>query len=78
MKQTLSVFQFLIIEFTSNAQVQKNSLHGKIPDTNKNTLPGVNIIIAGTKYGVNSNEAGEYLFDQIPRGKKSPGFVCRI
>ena len=44
-------------------------MHGKILDTNKNILPGANVIIAGTKYGVNSNEAGEYLFDQIPTGK---------
>ena len=52
-----------------NAQVQKNSLHGQILDSNKNILPGANVIIAGTKYGVNANEAGEYLFDQIPTGK---------
>ena len=69
MKQTLSVLLFLIIVFTSNAQVQKNSLHGKILDTNKKILPGASIIIWGTKYGVNSNEGGEYLFDQIPTGK---------
>lgn len=69
MKQTLSVFLFFIIVFTSSAQVQKNTLHGKILDANKNILPGANLIIAGTKYGVNANEAGEYLFDQIPTGK---------
>lgn len=69
MKQTLSVFSFLIIVFTSNAQAQKNSLHGKILDINNNILPGANVIIVDTKYGVNSNEAGEYLFDQIPTGK---------
>ena len=44
-------------------------MHGKILDTNKNILPGASVIIVGTKYGVNANEAGEYLFDQIPTGK---------
>jgi outer membrane receptor protein involved in Fe transport len=69
MKKTLSVFIFCIVVFTSNAQMQKNSLHGKILDTNKNILTGASVVIVGTKYGVNSNEAGEYLFDQLPTGK---------
>jgi outer membrane receptor protein involved in Fe transport len=69
MKQILTVLLFLIIVFTSNAQVQKNSLHGKILDSDKNILPGASVIIVGTQYGVNSNEAGEYLFDQVPAGK---------
>ncbi len=68
MKRTLTVLLFLIIVFTSNAQVQKNNLHGKILDSDKNILPGASIIIEGTKFGVNANEAGEYLFDQIPTG----------
>ena len=79
MKQTLTVLLFLIIVFTSNAQVQKNSLHGKILDSDKNILPGASVIIEGTKYGVNANEAGEYLFDQIPAGLiKVTGIVYRI
>jgi iron complex outermembrane recepter protein len=69
MKRTLSVLFLFLIIFTSNAQVQKNSLHGKILDTDKNILPGASLIILGTSYGVNANEAGEYLFDQIPTGK---------
>lgn len=69
MKQILSIFLFFIILYTSNAQVQKNSLHGKILDADKNRLPGASVIIVGTKYGVNANEAGEYLFDQVPTGK---------
>ena len=69
MKQTLLIFLFIFIVFTSNAQEQKNSLSGKILDTDNNILPGSNVIIVGTKFGVNSNEAGEYLFDQLPTGK---------
>lgn len=69
MKQTFSVFLILFIVFTSNAQVQKNSLHGKILDSGKNIMPGASITIAGTRYGVNANESGDYLFDQIPVGK---------
>lgn len=68
MKQTLTVLIFSIIAFTSNAQVQKNSLHGKILDSDKHVLPGASVIIVDTNFGVNANEAGEYLFNQIPTG----------
>jgi iron complex outermembrane receptor protein len=60
---------FFLIYFVSNAQTQRNFLHGKILDSDKNILPGASVIIVGTKYGVNANEAGEYLFNQIPAGK---------
>ncbi len=69
MKFILSVFIFLLFIFPLSAQVQKNSLHGKILDSDQKALPGASIIIVDTKYGVNSNESGEYLFDQIPTGK---------
>jgi iron complex outermembrane receptor protein len=69
MKHIFTVFIFFLIAFTSNAQVQKNELHGKILDREKNSLPGASVIIPGTKYGVNANESGEYLFDQIPTGR---------
>jgi iron complex outermembrane recepter protein len=69
MKYILSVFLFSIFLFSANAQVLKNSLHGKILDSNKNALPGTSIIIMDTKYGVNANETGEYRFDQLPAGK---------
>src|ERR1035437_2604074 len=69
MKKTLSVLLLIMTVFTTYGQVQKNSLHGKIMDSNNKILPGASVIIVGTKYGVNSNEAGEYLFDQIPTGK---------
>jgi iron complex outermembrane receptor protein len=69
MKKTLSVLLLIMTVFTTYGQVQKNSLHGKIMDSNNKILPGASAIIVGTKYGVNSNEAGEYLFDQIPTGK---------
>lgn len=54
--------------FNSFGQVQENSLRGKILDSDKNILPGASVIIVGTKYGVNANEAGEYLFSHIPIG----------
>lgn len=68
MKQTLLLYLFLLITITSNAQVQNNSLRGKILDENKSLIPGANVVIVGAKYGVNTNEAGEYLFDRIPTG----------
>ena len=67
-KRTVTVFLFPVIVFTSYAQAQKNNLRGKIVDSDKNILPGASIIIVGTTYGVNANESGEYLFDQIPTG----------
>ncbi|MBK8881786.1 MAG: TonB-dependent receptor [Bacteroidales bacterium] len=69
MKKALSLFICFIFFVNSNAQVQKNSLHGKILDTDKNILPGASLIIVGTKYGVNANESGDYLFDKIADGK---------
>lgn len=66
------IFPFFILSlfmFSANAQLQRNSLHGKILDKEQNALPGASVIIVGTSYGVNANEAGEYLFDQIPAGK---------
>ncbi len=68
MKQILSICLLFLIVFTSKAQVQYASLHGTILDTDKNLLSGATVIIIGTKYGVNANEAGEYLFDRIPAG----------
>ncbi len=69
MKQTISIYLFFIFIFTLNAQGQNNSLQGKIVDTNTNILAGASVIILGTNYGVNANEAGEFLFDQLPSGK---------
>jgi iron complex outermembrane recepter protein len=68
MKHTVMTFLFFLLFLTNNAQT-KTSLHGKILDTNLNLLPGTSLILVGTKYGVNSNESGEYLFDQIPAGQ---------
>jgi iron complex outermembrane recepter protein len=69
MKFFLSIFIFSISIFFANAQVQNNSLHGKILDPNQNSLRGASVVIVGTKYGVNANEAGEYLFDKLTAGK---------
>lgn len=68
-KYIFSIFIFSISIFTASAQLQKSSLHGKILDPKQNSLPGASVVIVGTKYGVNANEAGEYLFDKLPAGK---------
>ena len=68
MKLILAFFSFLIVTIL-NVQAQKNNLRGKIHDADSNILPGATVIIVGTKYGVNANEAGQYLFDQIPTGR---------
>jgi iron complex outermembrane recepter protein len=68
MKQALSILLLSVMASISYGQVKKNSLQGKIIDKENNILPGASLIIVGTKYGVNANEAGEYLFDQIPEG----------
>ena len=69
MKQIFSVVVLFATVFISNAQSQTNSLSGKITNKDNNSLPGASVIIAGTNYGVNANESGEYLFDHIPAGK---------
>ncbi len=69
MKYIFSLFIFSICICLSNAQGQRNSLHGKIVDADNKPLPGATITMTGTKYGVNANEEGEYLLDQIPAGK---------
>jgi iron complex outermembrane receptor protein len=68
-KYILSILIFSICNFTTNGQDYKSSLHGKIIDKNQNSLPGASIIIVGTEYGLNANEAGEYLIDKLPSGK---------
>jgi iron complex outermembrane receptor protein len=69
MKHTVLTFIFSLLILTINAQTQPNVIHGKIFDNNKNIFPGASVIIVGTKYGVNANETGEYLFNQIPAGR---------
>ena len=69
MKRTLSVFLFLMIVITSFGQGPENTLRGKIFNADKKILPGASVIIVGTQYGVNANEAGEYLFNNVPTGK---------
>jgi len=44
-------------------------LGGKILDRSSNPLPGATVLIVGTRNGVNSNESGDYFFNQIPNGK---------
>ncbi len=68
MKRTLLVFLLFMIFFTSFGQAEENILRGKVLDEDQKILPGASIVIVGTKYGVNANEAGEYLFDHVPTG----------
>lgn len=69
MKKYFSVLLLFLISFNTYAQAQQNFLRGKVQDADNNIVTGANIVIAGTKYGANSNEAGEYLLTQIPAGK---------
>lgn len=64
-KKILFSITFLFFLFSVDAQNLTNSLHGKITDSNGNSLPGANVIIAGTSNGVNTNENGEYLLEHI-------------
>jgi iron complex outermembrane receptor protein len=68
MKRTISVFLLFMITHSSFGQTEENILHGKVFDQDQKLLPGASIIIVGTKYGVNANEAGEYLFNHLPAG----------
>ena len=67
------IFLFLTLISINNteifAQVSINSLGGKILDGNHTPLPGATVLISGTRNGVNSNESGDYFYNQIPPGK---------
>jgi len=84
MKQSFAVLLLVLMAFLSSAQEQRKSiLVGEIRDANKNILSGARVVIVGTKYGVNTNEDGEYRFDQLESGKITirasyVGFETRI
>lgn len=44
-------------------------LRGEIYDWDKNPLPGANVTIDGTRKGVNTNEDGEFLIENLMTGK---------
>jgi len=69
MKKTISILLTFLVVMASYSQEPKTFLRGKIQDTNQNILPGANVIIDGTQYGVISNESGEYRLGQIVPGK---------
>jgi iron complex outermembrane recepter protein len=69
MKNTLLAILIIVSSLNSFSQDQKNSLHGKVQDPYNNILPGASIVIVGSKYGVNANDLGEYIFDQLSTGR---------
>ncbi len=56
------------IEATSPALVPVY-IHGEIYDEDENPLAGASVSIDGTRKGVNSNESGEFLIENLQTGK---------
>lgn len=69
MKLKFSASILLFIALTINTLGQSGMIRGKVLDQNMNPLPGASVTITGTKFGVNSNEEGEYYFNQINAGR---------
>jgi len=69
MKKCFSVLVLFLIVLNSYSQEQKNFLHGKILDADNNIVAGANVVLVNATHGANSNEAGEYLLNQLPTGK---------
>ncbi len=58
---------FLFIVFVSSAQAQNVLIRGKIRNENAEALPGVSIVVKGTRTGVNSNDSGNFQISVPPR-----------
>jgi len=71
MTRTISLILLVAFVFTLGYGQSLNSvyLRGKITDGNQKALAGANVILIGTQKGVNTNENGEYFFEQLPSGK---------
>jgi outer membrane receptor protein involved in Fe transport len=63
------VFLTITSQTVIYSQQSSTSLSGKILDSDNAPLPGATVLIPGTRNGVNSNESGDYFFNQIPQGK---------
>ncbi len=47
---------------------QISSIKGRVSDSGKNPVPGVNVIVIGTNFGASTNNSGEYEIKNIPEG----------
>lgn len=58
----------LALLLSMGAFAQKGIVHGTITDSNKESLPGVNILILETKDGTSTNVNGEFTFVNLNAG----------
>ena len=56
------------VDKSSMAELQQNSISGRVTDDNGEPLPGVTIIIKGTSQGTISDFEGNYTMTNIPAG----------
>ncbi|MEO6903987.1 MAG: carboxypeptidase-like regulatory domain-containing protein, partial [Bacteroidia bacterium] len=83
MKQKITILTVLLIGSISSAFCQNKLLTGKvISGDDKQTLPGVNIQIVGTKTGVQSDLDGRYSIEVTPENKSLSfsfvGYVTQV
>lgn len=61
----LSFFSFYL---DGSLIAQISSIKGRVSDSGKNPVPGVNVIVIGTNFGASTNNSGEYEIKNIPKG----------
>jgi len=67
MKQFFTAILLLAIAMDSSAQ--DLLLRGKVSDSNGNSLPGATVKLANSKYGSSTNTEGEFIIENIQKGK---------
>lgn len=59
-------FLFLFIFFSTKLSAQQNTVTGRIIDSAGNPLPGVSVVVKGTKNGTTTNPQGEFRLSSVP------------
>jgi hypothetical protein len=66
MKKTILFFSFLL--FYCVLFAQNRSVKGKVTDENGAPLPGVSVLVQGTKSGTQTNESGNFSLSTTRQG----------
>lgn len=69
MKKIVLIFFVLFLFIKVNAQ---NQIKGKVTDINNEPLIGASVSLPELNKGTITNQAGEYLINNIPPVKKNP------
>jgi TonB-linked SusC/RagA family outer membrane protein len=59
---------FYVIFLTGELNAQNLNIKGKVLDSDGNALPGTAITIKGTSIGASTNDEGDYVMSNVPKG----------